>query len=228
MTILNEGRHTGEFLISEANGRQSREVVTLAEGNTLGPGAVLSRITLGAATAAPAGAGTEGANTGNGTLTLDATTPLLAGAQAGVYTIRAIDVTGSDAGTFRVTDPRGNVLGDVKLPGTAAGTAAFANQIKFVIADGSTDYAITDGFTVTVAAGSGQYTELDPDAKDGSARAAGILWDHVNAAAAAQPAVIIARLAEVRASDLAWPADITNGEKAAAIAALATHNILVR
>lgn len=42
---INEGRHTGEHIISEANGTRSRDVVTLIEGQNLGAGTVLGRIT---------------------------------------------------------------------------------------------------------------------------------------------------------------------------------------
>lgn len=227
MAQLIEGRRTGEFLISEVGGHLSREVVTLAAGNNLSPGAVLGRIAFEDPVVAPNGAGVDGANTGDGTLVMDETTPLLAGAQDGVYTVRAIDVTGDHAGVFRVFDPTGNVLGDATLPGGASGSVVFANQVHFELTDGATDFDLTDGFTITVPAGS-TYTELDPDALDGSARAAAVLYDHVDASAADRPAVVIARIAEVRGSDLAWPDDISDGEKAAAIRALANHYIVVR
>lgn len=45
MTILTEGRHTAEFLVSEANGARSRDVVTILSGEVLGPGAVLGMVT---------------------------------------------------------------------------------------------------------------------------------------------------------------------------------------
>tara|TARA_B100002049_G_scaffold232104_1_gene210755 strand:- start:818 stop:1183 length:366 start_codon:yes stop_codon:yes gene_type:complete len=45
MTVLNEGRHTAEFLASEANGYRSRETVTLASGETLEAGTVLGQST---------------------------------------------------------------------------------------------------------------------------------------------------------------------------------------
>ncbi|MES1927535.1 head decoration protein [Salinisphaera sp. T31B1] len=41
MTVLTEGRHTAEFLASEANGFRSRETITLASGETLEAGTVL-------------------------------------------------------------------------------------------------------------------------------------------------------------------------------------------
>lgn len=45
MTTFTEGPHTAGYLISEANGTLSREVVTLLAGNNLLPGTVLGRIT---------------------------------------------------------------------------------------------------------------------------------------------------------------------------------------
>lgn len=45
MTTLTEGNHTAEFILSEANGDRSREVVTIASGNDLGAGHVLGKIT---------------------------------------------------------------------------------------------------------------------------------------------------------------------------------------
>ena len=95
---------------------------------------------------AAASAAKSGGNTGNGTLTLDATTPVLAGAKVGVYTVRLITAA-TNAGTFRVEDPDGNVLGDVAVGGT------FSDDIKFATADGSTDFAVGDGFDITVSGG---------------------------------------------------------------------------
>lgn len=45
MTTLNEARHAGEFLVSEANGHRSRETVTIANGEDLVAGAVLGQVT---------------------------------------------------------------------------------------------------------------------------------------------------------------------------------------
>lgn len=121
MTVLTMGRQTGEFLVSEANGRLSREVVTVAAGADLVPGTVLGQVTAG-----------------------------------------------------------------------------------------------------------GAYAALNTAAVDGSEVAAAVLYDHAYAASAAVEGVIVARLAEVRGSDLEWPDGITEGDKAAAIAELAANNIIVR
>ncbi len=45
MTVLTEGPHTAGYLISEANGTRSREVVTMAAGHSHLPGAVLGKVT---------------------------------------------------------------------------------------------------------------------------------------------------------------------------------------
>lgn len=47
MPVLTEGRHTAEFIASEANGTRSREVVTIDTG-ALAAGTVLARLTGGA------------------------------------------------------------------------------------------------------------------------------------------------------------------------------------
>ncbi len=109
------------------------------------------------------GAPTATASTlsGKGALTMDASTPLLTGYQFGVYKAMCI-AAASNAGTFAVYDPGGVLLGTHTVAG-----AAFATQIKFAIADGDTDFAVGDTFTITVAqavaANSGVFSVADPD-----------------------------------------------------------------
>lgn len=227
--------------------------VTIISGQaSLTRGTMLGLITSGGVTSAAK----SGGNTGNGVLTLDATTPKLTGSTPGVYQVRCIggllsaaktDVTGSgkgaitlaspaygadakvgvykivfiepatnlgnfqvedpdgiiigtgvagsafdsthvkftiadgstdfaagdtglititqsvesNKGTFSVTDPDGNTLGTY-----VAGAAAFATQVKFTIADGSTDFVVGDGFDITVAAAPGKYKKYDSTAVD--------------------------------------------------------------
>lgn len=139
--------------------------ITLLAGEVLARGAVLGRITIGAVTAAPI----EGGNTGDGTLTLDPATPVLAHAEVGVYKVRCI-AAAVDGGTFRVTGPRGHVLGDVEVGD------AWTNQIAFSIADGAAaDFIVGDGWDITVAAGSGKYRLATAAALDGSAEPDAIL-----------------------------------------------------
>lgn len=42
MTVKTEGYHAGHFMVSDANGRRSREEITIAEGQVLKAGAVLA------------------------------------------------------------------------------------------------------------------------------------------------------------------------------------------
>lgn len=44
---LDEGRHAGEFILSEASGSRSRENITIVSGQDLPAGAVLGKITTG-------------------------------------------------------------------------------------------------------------------------------------------------------------------------------------
>lgn len=208
MNIQTESRHAGDFLISEANGTRSREQVVVASGaGVLVPGTLLGKVTVGAATTAFAG-------TGNGAISMDATTPVLAGAKAGDYTATCVTAA-ANGGTFRVQDPDGYVLGDVAVGAT------FANDIKFVISDGATDFIVGDKFTITVAAGSGKYVAYADAALNGAGAAAGILYAKVDATSADADAVIIARDAEAVASYL-------TGLDAAGTADLAAIGIIVR
>lgn len=45
MAALNETKHAGGFILSEANGNRSRENVTIAASQTLQAGAVLGKVT---------------------------------------------------------------------------------------------------------------------------------------------------------------------------------------
>lgn len=115
------------------------KAVTLKAGANFLRGTVLEETVFGTATSAAK----TGGNTGNGTLTVDATTPVLYGGQPGIYTVRCIAAE-ANAGTLRVTSPTGEVLGDVAVGST------FANRIKFATADGATDFIVGDGFDITV------------------------------------------------------------------------------
>ncbi len=148
------------------NGTYSREVITIAdEEGVLDIGTVLGKLTKGTATSA-AKAGGNAADTG--ALTLDVTTPVLAGAKVGVYTVRCITAA-ANGGTFRVEDPDGNVIGDVAVGAT------FADDIKFVIADGTQDFIVGEGFDITVAAGNGHYVAHRDGAVTGSEVACAVL-----------------------------------------------------
>ena len=218
MAVLIEGQHKNGFILGEdAGGMISRDAKVLAVGQNLKAGTVLGIIALGAASAAIKGSG----NTGNGVFTIDATNPVRPGAKAGVYQVRCITAA-ANGGAFRIEDPDGFVLGDVAV------AATFDDDIKFSIADGAADFVVGDGFDVTVSAGSGKVTQLNPAAFDGSQAAACILCESTDATAADQACAVVARLTRVFAAELIWPAGITPPQKAAATAQLTALNILLR
>lgn len=149
--------------------------ITLQSGQNLLRGAVLGRVSLGTAIAAPR----SGGNTGNGTITMNVSTPVKVGAKVGVYTVR---FTGAavNGGTFIVRDPDGFQIGTVVM---AAGSGAYDDDIQFTIADGATDFVVGDGFDITVAAGSGRYVLSVATATDGSQFPDLILAEDTNASA---------------------------------------------
>lgn len=205
---------------TEGPNRISRDEGILASGTSALvsiPGLVVGKIATGAATPAAK----SGGNTGNGVITMDPTTPVLTGAKPGVYTARVIAIA-TNSGTFRVTDPDGFVLGDVAVGAT------FSNDVKFSIADGATDFALGDGFDITVATGSGKYAPFNLTGNNGSEKPVAILLETVDASAADKRVVLLARHAEVVLQSLVWPVGITTTQKAAALAALETKGIVAR
>jgi hypothetical protein len=170
------GAFTPDNLIAPGPIPLNSEGITLKSGANYVRGTVLEETVFGTATRAAK----SGGNTGNGTLTLDATTPTLYGAEPGVYTVRLVTAA-ANGGTFRVTAPNGVVLGDVAVGAT------FSNRVKFATADGSTDFIVGDGFDITVAAVAASAQKYQKVTED--ARAKLVLLEDVDATSADQAAV---------------------------------------
>lgn len=69
MTVLTEGRYTGEFLVSEASGARSRDEITVVAGsNQLGPGRILGKLTASGKYAPYNPEGSDGSQTVAGIL----------------------------------------------------------------------------------------------------------------------------------------------------------------
>ena len=75
---------------------------------------------------------------------------------------------------------------------------------------------------------SGEYAAYNPTASDGTQNAAAVLYGAVDAQDADQLGTIIARDAEVIASQLIWPDTITESQKTAALSQLAEQGIIAR
>lgn len=220
MTTLTEGRHANEFRISEADGDLSREAIVVKSGQNLVAGAVLGTIV----TATVVSAAKSGGNTGNGTFTVDATTPALLGAKLGVYSLRCI-AAATNNGTFRLEDPDGIVLGDTVMSG---GAGTVAEQIKGALADGATDFVVGDGFDITVSALVEKEVEFNPAGTDGSQVATGILYGAVDATSADTRGVAYKRNCEVNGNMITWKSGATTAQKAKGIADLKRVRIIVR
>ncbi|EQA97284.1 head decoration protein [Sphingobium sp. HDIP04] len=220
MTTLTEGVYATESLVSEAAGERSRQAVIVKSGQNLKACAVIATLVSGTAVSAAK----AGGNTGNGTFTVDATTPLLVGAKLGVYSLRCTAAAANN-GTFRLEDPDGIVLGDIVM---VAGAGAVSEQIKGALADGSTDFAVGDGFDITVSVVTEKEVEYNPAGTDGSQIATGILYGAVNATSADQPGVAYKRDCEHNADIVVWKTGLNAAQKAKGTADLKRRGIILR
>jgi hypothetical protein len=210
---LTQGNMLKDILKWEEDNFFSREAVTIASGQDLDLGAVVGKITLGTCPTT----GTAGSNTGAGTCT-----GVTAGLKAklGIYVLKCI-IAQTGAGVFSVKDPDG-----YGLPNAVVAHAYTDDQINFTLNDGSPDFVIGDTFTITIAAGSGYVTELDPDGVNGSQDAYGFVIAAYDATDGAIAGVVICRNAIIADANLAWPAGASAGEKATALAQLAAKGIV--
>lgn len=212
MTIKTERARALGFVLSEGEGNISRDVVTILSGaGVLAAGTILGQITAGAATAAAK----SGGNTGDATISA---VTLGAGAKVGVYQVRFTAAT-----KFDVVDPDG-----FKLKSGTTG-AAYSDDLGFTITAGSTPMVADDGFDITVAAGSKKFKPATAAGTDGAQNASAILAYPVDATLADVQAVVISRLAEVKAPLLVYGATLNDDtKKAAARAQLASKFIIAR
>lgn len=221
-TVFTEGAHPGEFILSEAPGNRSRDTIVIAASQSITPNMVLGRLATAAAVTVSAAAVAGG--TGNGTLTM-ADPAVNSKAKNGVY--KAVcTVAASNGGTFRVEDPGGVFVG------TATVGVAFNKEVKFTIADGSTDFAVGDAFEILVGVEEPTdytYAALSLSGTDGSESAAAIaIYPAVTGGGETKEIAAVTRDAEVIGATLTWPANITAAQKAAAIAQLNASGIIVR
>lgn len=228
VTPITENRHALGFMVNDASaGELTIEQATLKSGaGVVLAGTVLGRVVDQTKTTV-ASAAKGGGNTGNGTFVLDATTPALKRAQLGVYKFRCVAIA-TNGGIFRLEDPTGVVIDEVTITGGAGGTATENEQIKGVVTDGSTDFALGDGFDITVSALGFVYTVFDPTASDGSDIAYGILASERKDAtsAAKRCAVVNEGPCKVNANELVWGANVTTtAQKTLGLSQLRTRGI---
>lgn len=220
MATINELGRISDVLMFEEGEEVNfvRDVITLKSGGAACVlGQVLARlITAGASSETHAG------NTGNGAITLDATTPVLPNARPGVYTVKCT-AAASNSGTFRVFDPLGDVLGDVAV------AATFADQIKFSIADGATDFIVGDTFLITVRVDTIKYVQVAPTATDGTQIASAVALAAADPTSADKTVLAVVRgPAALKDAGLVWTAGMTTAQKTAAKSQLGERGMPVR
>lgn len=167
MTLVATSVHTLSNVAKHEYGADyayTREAVTVNDtAGTIAVGTVLGKYITGGTAAAVADSG----NTGNGVMgTITVTAP----AKVGEYRL-VITTAATNAGTFIVTDPTGRTVG--------AGTVAVAfskGGLAFTLADGATDFAVGDAFTIAVS-GTYKYKRSVQTATDGTAVADAIVWE---------------------------------------------------
>lgn len=203
-----------DVITHEVDPNWGRESLTLKAGSAAVIGTVLARILLAAAVSAAK----AGGNTGNGTLVMDATTPILAGARDGVYTVRFTSAT-----AYTVENPDGDVIGN------GTNTVAFADDLKFVTTAGGTAFVAGDGFDITVAAAAiEKVVPLAPAAADGSQTAYAVSIREKAVSAEDQPLLSVVRATVVDTNNLVWPAGITDAQKTAALNTLRERGLIAR
>lgn len=210
MAVLTEGRHTAEFLQSEAEGLRGRGVGKLASGNLVA-GTVLGQVTDASAITA------DGGNTGDGVAgAVTVGTEIL----NGTYTLTCKTAV-ANAGVFSVVAPNG-----ASLPDLTVGVAYVGSHINLTIADGATDFIVGDIFTIDAVLG--EYAIFDAGASDGTQTAKTILFAGVDASVSEQDCVVMVRDCVVKGNTLTWNTGTTEVQKATAIASLASVGIIVR
>lgn len=213
MSLISETSRISDVLLFEKGEEFNyvRDQITLVSGGSACViGQVLGQITKGAITAAA-----KGGNTGNGTCTA---LTLGLNAKVGAYTL-----TFTAAAAYTVTDPNG-----VQLTNGING-AYVDSQIAFTVTAGGTAFVAGDGFVITVAAGSGKWTQVGPANVDGSQAAAGICILAANPAAADTLSVAVTRgPAILKANGIVYTAAMTGGQKTAALAQLLALGITTR
>lgn len=213
MATLTEGKHEGEFIGELAMGIGYHvEKGTVLSGENLVAGAVVGDVPGGTSSSAAK----TGGNTGTGTCVLDATTPILARAEEGVYTVRFTTAT-----NMRLEGPDGSVLGDITIGGANGNSATISEQIKAVVTQASTVFVAGDGFDITISDLTAKVAEYDPAATDGSQMVGGILMQDTDASSGDAACTVFRRgPAIVNANDITFKTGLSAAQIATAKAAL--------
>ena len=219
MTTLYEGRHPGEFILSEADAGFSRDNLTVGASQIIVPGNLLGGLVTVADATATAGV-TAGNTASAGTISLG-TPALTSGAKNGRYKGVAVSAT-----TVRWEDPDG-----VEIGTSTHGTAFAKGGIKLTITAGGTPNVAGDSFYVDVGVEASDISHVvwNPAGSDGSEVVRGIAIYGV-ATGAGETAKIagLTRAAQVKGVCLSLPGSVTAEQQASAYGQLADLGVIVR
>lgn len=141
---------------------------TLAISQTITVGSAVGKKLVAAGAVAAGGAGGGGSNTGDGTCTEFALTNSGVIPKIGTYALKFTKVV-THGGDFVVRDPFGMTVANGSMTaGAGANTVFEVDGFSFKLTDGATDFIVGDGFTMVIAAGTGQVVKLDKSLTDGS------------------------------------------------------------
>ena len=215
MTTLHEGRHPGEFVMTEARGMRSRESLLIAASQAIEANGILARraIVADVTVTASAAAG----NTGGATIAMGdpaTTTKVKDGRYRGI-------ATGATSVSWE--DPEGKNLGT-----STHGQPFSKGGINVTISADGTATTAGDEFHVDVAADGEDFEHIACTPGDGLPIAGIAIYKASTGAAETTKIAAIVRDAEVNGHCIAWPEGITNAQKADAVQELAALGIIIR
>lgn len=216
MGTLNEGRHPGEFVMTEANGSRSRESLKIAAEQTIVANSILAkRAVVADVVATPSADANNTASSGTIAMETPAVTSKV---KDGRYIGTVTAATKVDW-----TDPEGRHLGT-----STHGTAFTKGGISIKITAGGTPNAVGDLFYVDVAADREDFEHVAFNPADGLPIAGIAIYPAVTGVGETTQIAGIVRDAEANGNCIAWPTGITAGQKADATQELAALGIIIR
>jgi len=161
------------------------ELLTFAGAGTEVEGTILARQEVAEAIVAAAGS-----NTGNGTATLAAVVTGPVVPLVGAYNLECVTAV-THGGVFKLVDPNGAIVANslAMTASTGAATVLTAAGMTVTLTDGSTDFAVGDEFSLTVASGSGKSVPFEKDGVGGAQVPKRVLTYDVTAAGAGDVAI---------------------------------------
>lgn len=180
ITITNVDR--GNVILADAQFRD--ELLTFAGADTFIDGTILARQEVAIAVTASAVTGTGNGTVGTASVVAGQVIPMV-----GAYVLRVTEAV-TNGGVWRLEDPNGAIVasGLRMTAGAGAATVFEAAGLIFTITDGSTDFAVGDTATLTVATGNSKLVPFSTTGAGGAQKPIAVLtYDVTKAGAGDEP-----------------------------------------